>query len=125
MWLAGAADLFADVTRAGVVAALLDGRALTTGELARTTGVSAHLGRLRSPGLTVEAQGRHRCCRLVDERAGRAFEALAAFAPLRPVRSLRQSNIAAELRFASTYYDHLAGALVVPITDALFTARRS
>ncbi len=123
--MAAAAELFADATRAGVVAALLDGRALTAGELARTTGVSAqtvsaHLGRLRSAGiLAVEAQGRHRYYRLVDERAGRAFEALAAFTPVRPVRSLRQSNIAADLRFARTCYDHLAGALAVAITDAL------
>lgn len=123
--MAGAAGLFADATRAGVVAALLDGRALTAGELARLTAVSpqtvsAHLGRLRSAGIIeVQAQGRHRYYRLVDERAGRAFEALAALAPIRPVRSLRQSRIAAELRLARTCYDHLAGASAVAVTDAL------
>ncbi|MDA8282996.1 MAG: winged helix-turn-helix domain-containing protein [Actinomycetota bacterium] len=123
--VAAAAGLFADSTRAGVVAALLDGRALTAGELARRTGVSAqtvsaHLGRLRSAGiLAVEAQGRHRYYRLVDERAGRVFEALASLAPLRPVRTLRQSRITAELSFARTCYDHLAGALAVAVTDGL------
>ncbi len=123
--MASAAELFADGTRANVVAALLDGRALTAGELARGAGVSAptisaHLGRLSSAGiLAVEAQGRHRYYRLVDERAGRAFEALAALAPIRPVRSLRQSRIAAELRFARTCYDHLAGAVAVGIADAM------
>jgi len=126
--VAAAAELFADSTRAGVVAALLDGRVLTAGELARMTGVSAqtvsaHLRRLRAAGiLAVDAQGRHRYYRLVDERAGRVFEALAALAPMRAVQSLRQSKIAAELRFARTCYDHLAGAVAVAVTDALVRA---
>jgi DNA-binding transcriptional ArsR family regulator len=123
--VAKAAQLFADPTRVTVIAALLDGRALTAGELARRAGVSApavsaHLGRLRAAGvLAVEAQGRHRYYRLVDERAGRAFESLATLAPVRPVRSLRESRTAANLRFARTCYDHLAGAVAIAITDAL------
>ncbi len=119
------AGLFADQTRAAVIAALLDGRALTAGELARGAGVSAptvsaHLHRLLAAGIVeVEVQGRHRYYRLTDERAGRAFEALAALAPVRPVRSLRQSRIAAELRWARTCYDHLAGTVAVALADAL------
>ncbi len=123
--VASAAGLFADRTRADVVAALLDGRALTAGELARAADVSAqtvsaHLRRLLDAGLVaVEAQGRHRYYRLADERAGRAFEALAVLAPERPVRSLRQSRIAADLRLARTCYDHLAGAVAVALTETL------
>lgn len=123
--VASAAGLFADRTRADVVAALLDGRALTAGELARAAGVSAqtvsaHLRRLLDAELVaVEAQGRHRYYRLADERAGRAFEALAVLAPVRPVRSLRQSRIAADLRLARTCYDHLAGAVAVALADTL------
>lgn len=123
--VATAAGLFADQTRAAVVAALLDGRALNAGELARMAGVSAqtvstHLRRLLDAGLlTVEAQGRHRYYRLRDERVGRAFEALATLAPVRPVRSLRQSRVAIELRLARTCYDHLAGRVAVQLADAL------
>lgn len=126
--MAAAAGLFADQTRAEVMALLLDGRALTAGELARATGVSAqtvstHLRRLLDADVVrVEAQGRHRYYCLADERAARAFEALAALAPVRPVRSLRQSQIAADLRLARTCYDHLAGRVAVALTDAL-TAR--
>ena len=127
--VAAAAGLFADQPRAAVVAALLDGRALTAGELARGAGVSAqtvsaHLHRLLDAGMVgVEVQGRHRYYRLADERAGRAFEALAALAPIRPVRSLRQSRIAAELRWARTCYDHLAGAVAVALAEALLAKR--
>jgi DNA-binding transcriptional ArsR family regulator len=123
--VASAAALFADRTRADVVAALLDGRALTAGELARSTGVSAstvstHLRRLLEGGLlAVETQGRHRYYRLADEAVGRAFESLAALAPPRPVRSLRQSRTADALRAARTCYDHLAGQAGVRLTDAL------
>jgi DNA-binding transcriptional ArsR family regulator len=121
--VAAAAGLFADRTRADLVAALLDGRALTAGELARATDVSAatastHLRRLLDAGvLAVEAQGRHRYYRLVDERAANAFESLAALAPVRPVRSLRQSRVVVELRVARTCYDHLAGQVAVLLAD--------
>lgn len=123
--VARAAGLFADQTRADVVAALLDGRALTAGELARAAGVSAptvsgHLHRLLDAGLlAVEAQGRHRYYRLVDERTARAFEALAALAPVRQVSSLRQPQVATALRAARTCYDHLAGNAAVQLADAL------
>lgn len=123
--MAVVAGLFADRTRAAVLAALLDGRALTAGELARAAGVSAatvsaHLRRLRDAGLVaVSAQGRHRYYRLADERAGRAFEALAVLAPVREVRSLRQSRAAAALRAARTCYDHLAGDAGVRLAEAL------
>lgn len=123
--MAAVAELFADRTRAEVMAALLDGRALTAGELARAVGVSAatmstHLSRLLAGGVvSVEPQGRHRYYRLTNERAGRAFEALAALAPMRPVRSLRQSRVAADLRWARTCYDHLAGAVAVSLADTL------
>lgn len=127
--MAQAAELFADRTRAAVIARLMDGRALPAGELARSAGVSAstvsaHLSRLRAAGIvTVDKHGRNRYYRLVDDRAGRAFEVLATLAPIRPVRSLRQSRIAAELRMARTCYDHLAGTFAVAITEALQHAR--
>lgn len=123
--IAAAAGLFADPTRATVIAALLDGRAMTAGELARLADVSpatasTHLHRLLDAGfLAVSAQGRHRYYSLSDERIGRAFESLAALAPTRPVRSLKQSKAAERLRFARTCYDHLAGASAVSLTETL------
>ena len=123
--VAAAAGLFADPTRAAIVASLLDGRALTAGELASTSGVSAptvssHIRRLLDAGIiALDAQGRHRYYRLADERTARAFEALAALAPIRPVRSLRESRIAVELRWARTCYDHLAGTVAVALADTL------
>ena len=64
--LAETAALVGDPGRANMLVALLDGRALTVAELARTASVtpqttSGHLQRLTSAGLlAVERQGRHR-----------------------------------------------------------------
>src|SRR5262245_60907707 len=91
------ARLIGDRTRAAMPWALLDGRALTAGELARLAGVSAptasdHVGKLLDAGLvTVVAQGRHRYVRLAGPEVGHALEALAAVGAPRPVSSLRES----------------------------------
>src|SRR3981081_3189826 len=64
------AALAGDPARAGMLHALMDGRALTASELARTAGItpqtaSGHLARLTTAGLlAVEKQGRHRYHRL-------------------------------------------------------------
>ncbi|MEW1891336.1 MULTISPECIES: winged helix-turn-helix domain-containing protein [unclassified Streptomyces] len=127
--LADTAALFADRTRAAFCEALLDGRAWTSGELARHVGVSAstaseQLSRLVSGGLLAEErQGRHRYVRLAGPEAAALTEALAAYAPgtSRP-RTLRASvRQDAEAR-ARTCYDHLAGRLGVALADAM-TAR--
>jgi DNA-binding transcriptional ArsR family regulator len=121
------AALFADPTRARIVAALADGRALPASVLAAESGVSAsttseHLARLVAGGLlTVEPSGRHRYYRLASEEVAAALEALSVLAPLRPVRSLRESTRAAALRRGRTCYDHLAGRLGVAVTEALLT----
>lgn len=123
--IAAAAALIADPTRAAFLDELLDGRALPAGELARRAGVTAstastHLARLVEGGLVaMERSGRHRYFRLADPTVARALEALAAVAPPKPVRSLRQSNVAASLRSGRTCYDHLAGVLGVRLTQAL------
>ena len=68
--IAPVAALLADRSRAAMLTALLDGRPLAAGELARTAGVSAqtasaHLSRLLDGGfVTVVEQGRHRYYRL-------------------------------------------------------------
>jgi DNA-binding transcriptional ArsR family regulator len=123
--LAAVATLFADRSRARILLALLDGRALPASVLAAEAGVSApatsaHLARLREGGLiTVERSGRHRYHRLAGDQVAAVVEALAQLAPAEPVTSLRQHSRAAALRTARSCYDHLAGQLGVQITAAL------
>jgi DNA-binding transcriptional ArsR family regulator len=123
--IASAAALFADPTRARVLMALGDGRALPASVLAAEAGVtpqavSAQLARLISAGfLEVERSGRHRYYRLASPKVAAALEALAPLSVVTPVRSLRASTRAAALRGARTCYDHLAGRLGVAVTQAL------
>jgi DNA-binding transcriptional ArsR family regulator len=115
----------ADPARAVMLTALLDGRPLAAGELARLAGVSAatasaHLARLLQGGLVaVESQGRHRYYRLAGHEVTTAIEALAHLSHGKPARSLRHSQQAAALGSARTCYDHLAGRAGVALFDAL------
>ncbi|MER7107138.1 winged helix-turn-helix domain-containing protein [Streptomyces sp. NPDC000229] len=125
--LAAFAGLLADRTRAAFCLALLDGRAWTASELARTAGVaqstaSAHLDRLVRGGiLAEERRGRNRLLRLASADTAEMIENLAARAPSRPVpvRSLTDSHRRRALAHARICYDHLAGALAVAITEAM------
>lgn len=123
--IAAAAALMADPSRAAVLTALTDGRALPPSELAEVAGVSRstmseHLGKLLDAGfLAVERGGRNRYYRLSGPEVATAVEALSALAPRAPVRSLRQANRAGALGAARTCYGHLAGRLGVGITDAM------
>jgi DNA-binding transcriptional ArsR family regulator len=123
--IASAAALFADPTRARVLVALSDGRALPASVLAAEAGVtpqaaSAQLARLQDAGLlAVERSGRHRYHRLDSPQAAAVLEALAPLAAAQPVRSLRQATRAAALRSGRTCYDHLAGRLGVQVTESL------
>jgi len=113
--IAAVAALMADRARAAMLTALLDGRPLAAGELARVAGVtaqtaSAHLAKLREGGLiTVVKQGRHRYFRLQGHEVAHVIEALGQISPRIEVRSLKQSKQAAALQEARTCYDHLAG----------------
>jgi DNA-binding transcriptional ArsR family regulator len=113
--IATVAALMADRARAAMLTALLDGRPLAAGELARVAGVSAqtasaHLTKLREGGLiTVVQQGRHRYFRLRGHEVAQVIEALTRISPPVEVRSLKQSRQAAALQEARTCYDHLAG----------------
>lgn len=113
--------VLADGTRAGMLAVLLDDRARTVTELARALGVapstaSEHLAVLREAGLvTVVAQGRHRYHRLAGPEVARWLEnVLNVPEPRRP-----PTRTPADLRFARTCYDHLAGALGVAVRERL------
>src|SRR5690348_6114335 len=100
------AALLADRARAAMLTALLDGRPLAAGELARTAGVSAqtasaHLSRLLEAGfVTAVKQGRHRYYRLQNAEVAQVIEALPRIGPPVEVRSLRQSRDARRLHEA-------------------------
>jgi DNA-binding transcriptional ArsR family regulator len=123
--LAAVGALIGDPSRARMLDALMGGRALAAGELARAAGVGAstaseHLARLLDGGLVeVVPQGRHRYYRIAGPDVGAALEALSHVAPPRPVVSLRQAGHARALGFARTCYDHLAGTCGVALHDAL------
>lgn len=123
--IAEVASLIGDPSRAAMLMRLLGGRALPAGELAgaariRPQTASAHLAKLVEGGLLVhESHGRHRYYRLASEEIGRALEALNAIAPLKPARSLRESEQSKALHFARTCYDHLAGEVGVALADRL------
>ncbi len=122
------AALAGDPGRAGMLHALMDGRALTASELARVAGIapqtaSGHLGRMTAIGLiSVERQGRHRYHRLATPAVARMLESIMQVASdLAPPRRLTVGPRDAALRRARTCYDHLAGRLGVAIADALVT----
>jgi DNA-binding transcriptional ArsR family regulator len=125
--IADLAALLADGTRASFCLALLDGRAWTAGELARSAGVapstaSDHLTRLVRGGLLVEErQGRHRYVRLAGPSVAQLIEDLAGHAPPAPAPrpTLTAATTGAALAYARTCYDHLAGRLGVLMLDAL------
>lgn len=122
--LAEIAALIGEPARAAMLAALLDGRALTAGELAAAAGItpqtaSGHLGRLAEAGLlAMERQGRHRYHRLATPAVARLIEGLLEVAAAAP-RRIPTGPRDAALREARTCYDHLAGRLGVAIADAL------
>lgn len=123
------ASLIGDPTRTAILMALLDGKSMPAGELARLANVSPqtashHLSKLVDGGLIkVEAWSRHRYYRLASADIAKTMEAIAMIAPPSPVRSLRQSNQAKALQFARTCYDHIAGEFGVKFSCALVTKR--
>jgi DNA-binding transcriptional ArsR family regulator len=116
--------------RAAMLAALMDGRALTATELAGVAGVtpqtaSTHLARLSTAGLLrVERQGRHRYHRLARADVARMLESVmqVASSERQRGRPLVVGPRDAALRKARTCYDHIAGQLGVSIADALVSA---
>jgi DNA-binding transcriptional ArsR family regulator len=121
------AALAGDPARAGMLHALMDGRALTATELAQVAGItpqtaSGHLARMTTAGLlSVEKQGRHRYHRLASPAVAQMVEGIMQVASsLEPARRpLAIGPRDAALRAARTCYDHLAGRLGVALADAL------
>lgn len=123
--IAEVAALIGDVARANILSALMGGRALTAGELARHAGVSApttsgHLAKLLEARLlALEKQGRHRYYRLASHDIAHAIEALMAIAATGPKRHRPVGPKDEAMRLARTCYDHLAGRLGIALADSL------
>lgn len=124
--LAEVAALVGDPARANMLVALLDGQALTAGELAFFARVtpstaSAHLARLVDAQiLSVAAQGRHRYFRLASPLVARMLEGISLVSTLKPPGRYRPPSARDDaLCLARTCYDHLAGRLGVAIAGAL------
>ncbi|CAH2602302.1 Uncharacterized HTH-type transcriptional regulator YdfF [Rhodovastum atsumiense] len=129
---AGIAALVGDPARANMLAALMDGRALTATELAGAAGItpqtaSGHLAQLTEAGLlAVQRQGRHRYHRLASPGVATMLESIMAVAAAsdgagavrrRPSPVVGPRDRA--LRRVRTCYDHLAGQLAVAMADRM------
>lgn len=119
------ASLAGDPARAGMLHALLDGRALTASELAQAAHVtpqtaSGHLTKLAAGGLiAVEKQGRHRYHRLASPAVARMLESIMQVAADARPRVIVTGPRDKALRAARTCYDHLAGHLGVALADSM------
>jgi DNA-binding transcriptional ArsR family regulator len=118
-------SLVGDVSRAKILATLMDGRASTALELSLAARVtpqttSSHLAKLLAANLlAVEKQGRHRYYRLASQQVAQALETIMALTAHGPPRHRAKSKIDDELRVARMCYDHVAGLIGVGISDAL------
>ncbi len=127
--LAETGALVGEPTRTAMLVMLMDGRALTAGELARGSGVSpatasGHLARLVDGGLlAVAVQGRHRYFRLASPAVARMIESMMGVAGVadaaRRSRPIRCGPADQALRRARQCYDHLAGEVAVQLADFL------
>jgi DNA-binding transcriptional ArsR family regulator len=127
--IARIAALIGDPARANMLAALIDGRALTASELAAEAGVtkqtaSSHLSRLSAGRLLAfESQGRHRYFRLADAEVGHALEALMGLANTRGPSRTRTGPKDPALRHARVCYGHLAGEMGVALLKGMVARR--
>ena len=127
--IAPIAALAGDPARANMLAALIGGKALTAGELAREAGVTAqtassHLAKLAEGGLIAGVrQGRHRYFRLAGSDIAEMLEKMMGVAERAGHTRTRTGPKAPELRKARVCYDHLAGEMGVALFDNLIGAR--
>jgi DNA-binding transcriptional ArsR family regulator len=126
--LAETAALVGDPARAGMLLALMDGRALTAGELARAAGVtpqtaSGHLARMAAAGLlAMQRQGRHHYHRLASPAVAHMLESIMEVSASQRAGARRAVVTGPRdraMRAARTCWDHLAGQLGVELADSL------
>jgi DNA-binding transcriptional ArsR family regulator len=123
--IAEVAALVGDPTRANMLTALADGRALTATELAYAAGVSPataseHLMKLTTGRLLeVRKQGRHRYFRLASAQVADMLESMLVVAADGPPRYRPPSRIDDAMREARTCYNHMAGRIAVAVAESL------
>ena len=124
--LAEVGALLGDPARANMLAALMDGRALTATELAYAAGVtpqttSGHLAKLTAANLlALHKQGRNRYYRIASPLVGSMLESVMTVAAVQmPPRRCRSSCLDEQMRTARSCFDHIAGRLGVALADAL------
>ena len=118
------AGLVGDPARAGMLSALMAGRALTASELAQVAGVtvqtaSSHLSKLSDGGLIVaRKQGHHRYFTLSGDDVAQVLEGLMGLAERTLAKPVRTGPKDPGLRKARICYDHLAGEMGVGLFAA-------
>lgn len=123
--LSAIAALLGEPARERMVTALLDGRALTSTELALEAGVapstaSSHLAKLCRGGvLSLAKQGRHRYFRLASPEVAASLEGLLTLSVVTQPVHTGPGDPA--LRAARVCYDHLAGTAGVALLTTLRT----
>jgi DNA-binding transcriptional ArsR family regulator len=117
--------LLGDPARTHMLSALMSGRALTAGELAREAGVTAqtassHLAKLAEGGLVSgRKQGRCVYFALAGPRVAELIESLSVVAAGAGHLRTRPGPRDPAMRQARVCYDHLAGELGVAMLDGL------
>lgn len=117
--------LIADPARAMMLTSLLDGRALSAGELAQVGGItpqtaSTHLSKLVEGKLLIATkQGRHRYFKLAGPSIADLLETLITVSAAQVAPMPRTGPRDAALRNARICYDHLAGEMGVAMFDGL------
>lgn len=119
------AALLGDPARANMLCALMSGKALTAGELAREAGIvaataSGHLAQLETAGLVVARRsGRYRYFALAGPDVAHALETLTGLAAMQGHLRTRTGPRDADMREARICYDHLAGSVAVRIFESI------
>jgi DNA-binding transcriptional ArsR family regulator len=127
--IASVAELIGEPARSRMLIAVLDGRALPAGELARIAGVSAqsasgHLSKLVDGGLlAVQNEGRHRYYRVAKPEVAHALEALGAISTVSRQPTMPRDRESQALCAARSCYDHLAGRVAVELAEAMKSAK--
>ena len=123
--IASVAELLGEPARCAMLIALLGGKDLSAGDLARAAGTSpqsasAHLSKLVDGGLLqARSEGRNRYYRISGPEVVHVLEALGAISTRPAPSGLVRTHGDTELCRARSCYDHLAGQLGVAITEKL------
>jgi len=122
--IAKIASLIGDKTRSAILIALMEGRALTAGELALRANISPqtasnHLKKLLAAELIelIKTPTRYRYYKISSPLVAKTLESLSLLLSDKK-RPPRHEKLDQEICFARTCYDHLAGTLGVKLADA-------